>query len=359
VFFLYNGDESGSQEVRLVEQVQEVLWGMVKRNAARILRLQNRTIAEAFEKIPFELWKATNGFGDQFEVLCLKVPMDRYLEIEQEADTYQSKDLYESIAKALEGGGNRIRFIGLEAILSGSEPASAPRSIHESIPASRELDDRKFSRLAIEEAWKSVPEDGRVHPKVGVVVVKDGVVIASAHRGEIPGCHAEYIALEKKPSESSLAGATVYTTLEPCTARNHPKLPCAVRLADRKVARVVIGMLDPDNRISGRGQRALRKAGIGTDLFPSDLMAEVEDLNRDFVRDRESESSTGEDGLADAILSLARRVKQEQPNAVFLESALSEELKEAPERIARAMDILVSRGRAKHASFVGTWYVYA
>ena len=120
-----------------------------------------------------------------------------------------------------------------------------------------------------------------------------------------------------------------------------------------------IGMLDPDNRISGRGQRALRKAGIRTDLFPSDLMAEVEDLNRDFVRDRESESSTGEDGLADAILSLARRVKQEQPNAVFLESALSEELKEAPERIARAMDILVSRGRAKHAGFVGTWYVYA
>jgi hypothetical protein len=47
-------------------------------------------------------------------------------------------------------------------------------------------------------------------------------------------------------------------------------------------------MLDPDDRISGRGQRALRKAGIATELFPHDLMTEVEELNRDFVRDRES-----------------------------------------------------------------------
>jgi hypothetical protein len=51
---------------------------------------------------------------------------------------------------------------------------------------------------------------------------------------------------------------------------------------------VVIGVLDPDDRISGRGQRTLRKAGIATELFPHDLMAEVEELNRDFVRDRES-----------------------------------------------------------------------
>ena len=47
-------------------------------------------------------------------------------------------------------------------------------------------DDRKFARLAIEEARKSAPEDGRVHPKVGVVVVKDGRVLATAHRGEFP-----------------------------------------------------------------------------------------------------------------------------------------------------------------------------
>ena len=166
-----------------------------------------------------------------------------------------------------------------------------PVESEEFTPVDR-TDDRKYAQLAVEEARKSVPEDERVHPKVGVVVVKDKRILASAHRGEIPQCHAEFIALEEKLADVPLSGATVYTTLEPCTARTHPKVPCATRLAERKVARVVIGMLDPDNRISGRGLRALRKAGITTDLFPHDLMAEVEELNREFMRERESHEPT-------------------------------------------------------------------
>ncbi len=146
-------------------------------------------------------------------------------------------------------------------------------------------DDDTFARMAIEEARKSVSEsDGRPRPKVGAVVVKNGQVLSSAHRGEHSACHAEYIALEKKLSDGFVAGATVYTTLEPCTTRNHPKIPCAERLIERRVARVVIGMLDPDNKISGRGQRRLRKAGIVTEFFSHDLMTEVEEMNREFTR---------------------------------------------------------------------------
>jgi len=141
-----------------------------------------------------------------------------------------------------------------------------------------------FIRLAIEQAKKSVSEDERTHPKVGVVVVKNGQVVATAFRGELAGDHAEYIAIDKKLENEVLAGATVYTTLEPCTNRNHPKVPCAERLSDRKVSRVVIGMLDPNPEISGKGQRQLRDANIVTDLFPRDFMAEVEDLNREFIR---------------------------------------------------------------------------
>lgn len=145
--------------------------------------------------------------------------------------------------------------------------------------------DNHFMQLAIEEARKSKAEDGRIHPRVGAVVVKNGNIIASAHRGElVPGNHAEYTALELKLPEESLSGATVYTTLEPCTTRNHPKVPCAYRLIERKVSRVVIGMLDPNPSITGKGQIALRKANIVTEFFPSGLMAEVEELNRDFIR---------------------------------------------------------------------------
>jgi pyrimidine deaminase RibD-like protein len=155
--------------------------------------------------------------------------------------------------------------------------ASRPAGVH---------DDRHFTLLAIEEAKKSVAEDGRPHPKVGAVVVRDGRVLAKAHRGENPKSHAEYVALEEKLSNETLAGATVYTTLEPCIKRNPPKICCAQRLIDRKVARVFIGMLDPNPDIRGLGDQLLNEAGIEVQLFPRDLRAQVEELNRDFIRDQ-------------------------------------------------------------------------
>jgi len=139
--------------------------------------------------------------------------------------------------------------------------------------------------LAIEEARKSSNEDDRVHPKVGIVIVKNDEIVGLAHRGETgPGDHAEFGALEKKLKDFSLVGATVYTTLEPCTTRHSPKLPCADRLIDRRVKQVIIGMLDPNPDICGRGQQCLREAGIATSLFEEDLMAQVEEMNRDFKR---------------------------------------------------------------------------
>lgn len=144
--------------------------------------------------------------------------------------------------------------------------------------------DRRFALMAIEEARKSAPEDERPHPKVGAVVVKNGSVLSAAHRGETAHCHAEYIALEKKLPDDAVAGATVYTTLEPCTTRNHPKIPCAERLIERKVKCVVMGMLDTNPDIRGRGWQLLRDAGVETRMFDHDLMLQIEDLNREFSR---------------------------------------------------------------------------
>src|SRR4051812_27620492 len=111
-------------------------------------------------------------------------------------------------------------------------------------------DDKKFIRIAIDESKKSQSEAGKVSPLVGVVVVRGGKEIAATHRGaHDPRDHAEFTALEKLLVDEVVAGATVYTTLEPCTTRNHPKVPCAQRLIERKVGRVVIGMLDPNPAI--------------------------------------------------------------------------------------------------------------
>jgi pyrimidine deaminase RibD-like protein len=90
--------------------------------------------------------------------------------------------------------------------------------------------------------------------------------------------------LDEKLSDDPIAGATVYTTLEPCTTRNDPKIPCAQRLVDRKVARVVVGMLDPNSNIRGIGDQRLSEAGIEIQLFARDLRAQVEEMNREFIR---------------------------------------------------------------------------
>lgn len=150
--------------------------------------------------------------------------------------------------------------------------------------------DSEFMKLSIEVSRKCKPEDGRIHPVVGVVAVRDGEIVGTAYRGELaPGDHAEFTLLEKQLPDAQLTGAVVYTTLEPCTTRNHPKVPCVMRLIERRVKKVFIGMLDPNPLITGMGEIALSKAGIETQIYPMKLKNEIMELNREFIRDQEDD----------------------------------------------------------------------
>ncbi|MBC8095966.1 MAG: NUDIX domain-containing protein [Akkermansiaceae bacterium] len=133
----------------------------------------------------------------------------------------------------------------------------------------------------------------RPNPLVGCVVVTPKGNVYTSYRGkkcdgdEGRNCandHAEYTALEKLVPQGEHVGATVFTTLEPCTRREGNAVSCADRLVDAKVKRVVIGYLDPDDR--GHGISKLADANIELAFFEPDLMNEIRKLNQHFLDSR-------------------------------------------------------------------------
>ena len=102
----------------------------------------------------------------------------------------------------------------------------------------------------------------RPNPRVGCVLVAGAELVGVGHHARAGGPHAEIVALQSAGARA--LGATAYVTLEPC-AHHGRTPPCADALIAAGVARVVIGMADPNAEASG-GANRLRSAGVKVEL---------------------------------------------------------------------------------------------
>jgi diaminohydroxyphosphoribosylaminopyrimidine deaminase/5-amino-6-(5-phosphoribosylamino)uracil reductase len=116
------------------------------------------------------------------------------------------------------------------------------------------------------------------NPMVGALVVDDdGIIVGRGAHEFAGGPHAEIHALNDAGARAR--GATLYCTLEPCSHTGRTG-PCAPRLAEAGIRRVVIAGVDPNPLVAGRGVQLLRDAGIAVTIGVG--REEAERLNRPF-----------------------------------------------------------------------------
>lgn len=138
--------------------------------------------------------------------------------------------------------------------------------------------DIRYMRRAIELAKKGA---GFVNPNpmVGCVIVKNDIIIGEGYHELYGGFHAERNALTK--SNADFDNATLYVTLEPCC--HHGKTPpCTDIIIEKGIKKVVVGILDPNPLVGGKGISILKDAGI--DVVTGVLEDEIKELNKVFLK---------------------------------------------------------------------------
>lgn len=136
--------------------------------------------------------------------------------------------------------------------------------------------DRRWMRVALDLAGRGRGAT-RPNPMVGAVVVRGGRRLGEGFHRRAGSPHAEINALSGLGRRA--AGATMYVTLEPCCHTGRTA-PCTAALIAAKIARVVVGVRDPNPLVNGRGIALLRRAGIRVDV--ACLKDECRELNRPF-----------------------------------------------------------------------------
>jgi len=141
------------------------------------------------------------------------------------------------------------------------------------------LDDSQGMALALDWAARGMYITAP-NPRIGCVIVKDGIVIGAGHTQPAGQAHAEIQALRDAAARGNdVRGATAYVTLEPCSHHGRTP-PCSDALVAAGLGRVVAAMVDPNPLVAGRGLAQLEAAGIEV---KADVLADAaQELNIGF-----------------------------------------------------------------------------
>lgn len=140
--------------------------------------------------------------------------------------------------------------------------------------------DHQFMSQAIAEAQNALYLSNP-NPRVGCVIVKDGVVIGRGCTQRVGGPHAEVQALaDARARGFDPTGSTVYVTLEPCNHIGRTP-PCVDALIAAKPTTVIVSMSDPNPLVFGKGLERLKAAGI--EVHCGLLESEARALNQGFI----------------------------------------------------------------------------
>ena len=126
-------------------------------------------------------------------------------------------------------------------------------------------DDEKWMRHAIDLAAAIDPKATDPNPRVGGVIIQEGLLLSEGVHAYDGGPHAERVALEKL-NVAEVNEATLYVTLEPCSTQGRTGACCDRIIAVPGVKRVVIGAIDPNPHHRGRGVAVLENAGVEVEL---------------------------------------------------------------------------------------------
>jgi diaminohydroxyphosphoribosylaminopyrimidine deaminase/5-amino-6-(5-phosphoribosylamino)uracil reductase len=119
------------------------------------------------------------------------------------------------------------------------------------------------------------------NPMVGCVIVYKDKIVAEGYHHRYGDAHAEVNAFKNLPEDIDSNKCTVYVSLEPCSHYGKTP-PCANLLVDKKPKRVVIGVLDPNTKVRGKGIKKLLEAGVNMSV--GILEDACKALNKKFIK---------------------------------------------------------------------------